>query len=35
MYEYGNTTTTDEVLEGLDLEGRRVVITGAASWIGS
>ena len=34
MRQYGNTTTTDEVLEGLDLVGRRVVITGAASGLG-
>ena len=34
MRQYGNTTTTDEVLEGLDLAGRRVVITGAASGLG-
>ena len=34
MHEYGNTTTTDEVLEGLDLGGRRAVITGAASGLG-
>ena len=34
MPEYGNTTTTDEVLEGVDLTGRRVVITGAATGLG-
>jgi NAD(P)-dependent dehydrogenase (short-subunit alcohol dehydrogenase family) len=31
---YGNATTTDEVLEGLDLTGRRIVITGAATGLG-
>ena len=34
MRQYGNTTTTDEVLEGIDLAGRRVVITGAAGGLG-
>jgi len=34
MTTFGNTTTTDEVLEGIDLTGRRVVITGAASGLG-
>lgn len=34
MAEYGADTTTDEVLEGVDLTGRRVVITGAASGLG-
>ena len=34
MRQHGNTTTTDEVLEGFDLAGRRVVITGAASGLG-
>lgn len=34
MRQYGNTTTTDEVLQGFDLTGRRVVITGAASGLG-
>jgi len=34
MSRYGNTTTTDEVLEGVDLTGKRVVITGAASGLG-
>ena len=28
---YGPTTTTEEVLEGVDLTGRRVVVTGAAN----
>lgn len=31
---FDNHTTTDEVLEGLDLTGRRIVITGAASGLG-
>jgi NAD(P)-dependent dehydrogenase (short-subunit alcohol dehydrogenase family) len=34
MTRYGNKTTTDEVLDGVDLTGRRVVITGAASGLG-
>ena len=34
MSTFGATTTTDEVLEGVDLSGRRVVITGAASGLG-
>ena len=34
MTEFGKSTTTDEVLEGIDLSGRRVVITGAASGLG-
>lgn len=34
MPEYGATTTTDEVLEGLDLTGRRVLVTGASSGLG-
>ncbi len=34
MAHFGKTTTTDEVLEGVDLTGRRVVITGAASGLG-
>lgn len=32
--QYGAETTTDEVLEGVDLTGRRVVITGAATGLG-
>ena len=32
--QYGATTTTDEVLEGHDLTGLRVVITGAATGLG-
>jgi NAD(P)-dependent dehydrogenase (short-subunit alcohol dehydrogenase family) len=31
---FGSTTTTDEVLDGVDLAGRRVVITGAATGLG-
>ncbi|MCB0970495.1 MAG: SDR family NAD(P)-dependent oxidoreductase [Acidimicrobiales bacterium] len=31
---YGPTTTTDEVLAGHDLHGRRVVVTGASSGLG-
>jgi len=34
MSQFGKDTTTDEVLEGLDLTGRRVVITGAATGLG-
>ncbi|HUW04488.1 MAG TPA: SDR family NAD(P)-dependent oxidoreductase [Acidimicrobiales bacterium] len=34
MTTYGANTTTDEILEGLDLSGRRYVITGAASGLG-
>ena len=34
MSEYGSATTTDEVLEGVDLTGRRVLITGAAVGLG-
>lgn len=34
MSPFGRDTTTDEVLEGLDLSGRRFVITGAASGLG-
>ena len=34
MSELGNQTTTDEVLEGVDLTGRRVLITGAAVGLG-
>lgn len=34
MSGYGAETTTDEVLEGIDLTGRRVVITGASSGLG-
>jgi len=34
MSDFGRDTTADEVLEGMDLTGRRVVITGAASGLG-
>jgi len=34
MAQFGKDTTTDEVLEGIDLAGRRVVITGAATGLG-
>lgn len=34
MSGFGRDTTTDEVLEGIDLSGRRFVITGAASGLG-
>jgi NAD(P)-dependent dehydrogenase (short-subunit alcohol dehydrogenase family) len=34
MSAFGRDTTTDEVLDGLDLSGRRFVITGAASGLG-
>jgi NAD(P)-dependent dehydrogenase (short-subunit alcohol dehydrogenase family) len=34
MSELGRDSTTDEVLEGMDLSGRRFVITGAASGLG-
>jgi NAD(P)-dependent dehydrogenase (short-subunit alcohol dehydrogenase family) len=34
MSAFGRDTTTDEVLEGVDLSGRRFVITGAASGLG-
>lgn len=34
MGDFGADTTTDEVLEGIDLTGQRVVITGAASGLG-
>ncbi len=34
MSEFGRDTTTDEVLEGMDLTGRRFVITGAAGGLG-
>jgi NAD(P)-dependent dehydrogenase (short-subunit alcohol dehydrogenase family) len=34
MSEFGRDTTTDEVLDGMDLSGRRFVITGAASGLG-
>jgi NAD(P)-dependent dehydrogenase (short-subunit alcohol dehydrogenase family) len=34
MSGFGRDTTTDEVLEGMDLSGRRIVITGAAGGLG-
>lgn len=34
MDTFGRDTTTDEVLEGMDLTGRRFVITGAATGLG-
>jgi NAD(P)-dependent dehydrogenase (short-subunit alcohol dehydrogenase family) len=34
MSGFGRDTTTDEVLEGVDLSGRRFVITGAAGGLG-
>jgi NAD(P)-dependent dehydrogenase (short-subunit alcohol dehydrogenase family) len=34
MSAFGRDTTSDEVLDGLDLSGRRFVITGAASGLG-
>jgi NAD(P)-dependent dehydrogenase (short-subunit alcohol dehydrogenase family) len=34
MGRYDSTTTTDEVLEGIDLSGKRVVITGTSSGLG-
>lgn len=34
MSAFGRDTTTDEVLDGVDLSGRRFVVTGAASGLG-
>ncbi|MCU1351868.1 MAG: Short-chain dehydrogenase [Acidimicrobiales bacterium] len=34
MTSYGATTTTDEILAGRDLSGRRYVVTGASSGLG-
>lgn len=34
MRTFGATTTTDEVLDGIDLTGRRMLVTGAASGLG-
>lgn len=34
MSAFGRDTTTDEVLDGMDLSGRRFLITGAASGLG-
>ena len=35
MAEYGHDTTTDEVLDGIDLSGRRALVTGASSGLGT
>jgi hypothetical protein len=32
---YGDETTTDELLDGVDLSGRRVLVTGASSGLGA
>ena len=34
MSSYGPDTTTDEVLEGVDLSGKRILITGSSSGLG-
>jgi NAD(P)-dependent dehydrogenase (short-subunit alcohol dehydrogenase family) len=34
MTELGENTTTDEVLEGIDLKGKRYVVTGASTGLG-
>jgi NAD(P)-dependent dehydrogenase (short-subunit alcohol dehydrogenase family) len=34
MSSYGPDTTTDEVLEGIDLSGKRILITGSSSGLG-
>jgi NAD(P)-dependent dehydrogenase (short-subunit alcohol dehydrogenase family) len=34
MSSYGRDTTTDEVLEGIDLSGKRILITGSSSGLG-
>jgi NAD(P)-dependent dehydrogenase (short-subunit alcohol dehydrogenase family) len=34
MSEYGSDTTTDQVLEGVDLSGKHIVITGTSSGLG-
>jgi NAD(P)-dependent dehydrogenase (short-subunit alcohol dehydrogenase family) len=34
MAAFGATTTTDEVLEGIDLSGKRFVVTGASTGLG-
>ncbi len=31
---FGRTTTAEQVVEGIDLRGRRVIVTGASSGIG-
>ena len=33
--KFGHQTTTDEVLDGIDLTGKRVLITGGASGLGA
>jgi short-subunit dehydrogenase len=35
MNTYGRETTTDELLTGTDLSGRRVLITGASAGLGA
>ena len=35
MAPYGNDTTTEEILDGIDLTGRRFVVTGASSGLGA
>ena len=32
---FGRETTTDELLEGVDLSGRRVLVTGASAGLGA
>ncbi|MEP1422254.1 MAG: SDR family NAD(P)-dependent oxidoreductase, partial [Erythrobacter sp.] len=34
MPAFGDTTTTDEVLEGIDLSGKTVFVTGGSSGLG-
>src|SRR3954454_13013106 len=34
MNPFGATSTTDDVLEGIDLTGRRIVVTGASTGLG-
>lgn len=34
MGDWGRDTTTDEVLAGMDLSGRRMVVTGASGGLG-
>ena len=31
---FGETSTTDEVLDGVDLSGRRVLVTGVSAGLG-
>ncbi len=35
MAEYGSNTTTDEILEGIDLTGKVAIVTGASSGLGA